>query len=296
MDRVPPKFVTLTPADAAYPELLKKIHDPPKRLHVRGCLGESASWVAIVGTRKASAYGLAVARQMAMDLARRGVGIVSGMALGIDTAAHRGALDAGGRTVAVLGCGVDVVYPYRNKELAKEIAERGAIVSEFPPGAPPRPLSFVSRNRIIAGMCPVTLVVESAAKGGSLITAEFACDEGRTVCAIPGRVDQPGSAGCHQLIRDGATLVTCADDIASELGFAWPEAPSRPLRIRSAPKDLTADEQVIFALLAEGAALTQDAIASATAFSIERVSTALIALEIKGLGVRRLDSRYEIAI
>lgn len=296
MGRPQPKFVTITPTDAAFPPLLRAIHDPPKQLHVLGDLGEVTGWVAIVGTRKASAYGLAVARQISMELARRGVGIVSGMALGIDTAAHRGALDAGGRTVAVLGCGVDVVYPWQNKDLAKEIAAKGAIVSELPPRSPPRQMHFVGRNRIIAGMCPVTVVIESPAKGGSLITAEFACDEGRTVCAVPGRIDQPTSEGCHQLIRDGATLVASVADVVSELGFAWTRSPrGRPHR-RPAPPNLTPEEQAIYTLLSEGAALTQDAIETQSTLPTTQVAAALVTLELKGCLVRRLDSHYEMAI
>jgi DNA processing protein len=215
--------------DPEYPALLRRTFDPPPVLYVRGALGggEDAA-VAVVGARKATPAGLALARAMARDLASWGATVVSGMARGIDTAAHEGALDAAGRTVAVLGCGIDVVYPKENARLAARIAERGAVVSEFPIGAPPRPEHFPRRNRVIAGWCRATVVVEAAERSGALNTARLAAEEGRDVLAVPGHPAQPLAAGTNQLIRDGAGLVRNAADVAAEVGIEAPAGVSAP--------------------------------------------------------------------
>jgi DNA processing protein len=181
--------------------------------------------VAVVGSRAASVQGRTLARALGRDLAAAGATIVSGLARGIDTAAHRGALDAGGRTVAVLGSGLDNVYPPENAELADTIAERGAIVSEFPLGAVPYPAHFPRRNRVIAGWSRAVVVVEAAEKSGALVTARAALEEGREVFAVPGHPSQPGAAGCNQLIKDGAALVRGAADVAREIDLSLPVAP-----------------------------------------------------------------------
>lgn len=205
-----------------YPRALRDVAGMPPALHVRGALrAEDALAVALVGARRATPYGVEMAERLAGDLARRGVTIVSGLARGIDTAAHRGALRAGGRTIAVLGCGVDVAYPPENARLMGEIAERGAVVSEFPPGAPPLPPHFPRRNRVIAGLALGVVVVEAAARSGSSITAGWAADLGREVMAVPGRVTSELSRGCHALIKDGATLVESWEDVARQLPSPW---------------------------------------------------------------------------
>jgi len=219
--------------DADYPRHLREVYDPPPVLYVRGGLraDEGPASVAIVGSRAATPQGRALARRMACDLAAAGATVVSGLARGIDAAAHRGALDASGRTVAVLGSGLDRVYPPENAALAAAIAERGAVVSEFPLGTIPYPGHFPRRNRIIAGWSKAVVVVEAAQKSGALVTARVALEEGRDVLAVPGHPSQPASAGCNQLIRDGAPLVRDAVDVAREIGLALEVAPD------SAPGD-----------------------------------------------------------
>ncbi|WP_126457053.1 DNA-processing protein DprA [Sulfuriflexus mobilis] len=202
-----------------YPPLLRTLSDPPTLLFVAGdpaCLSQPQ--LAIVGSRNPTAGGTDHARAFAADLAQAGLVITSGLALGIDAAAHQGALAAGGQTVAVTGNGLDSIYPARNKALAGEIAQHGAIVSEFPPGTPPLAANFPRRNRIISGLSVGTLVIEAALRSGSLITARLATEQGREVFALPGSVHNPMAKGCHRLIRDGATLVETSADIMAELG------------------------------------------------------------------------------
>jgi DNA processing protein len=213
--------------DADYPGFLRQTFDPPPVLFVRGRLqaDEGPASVAIVGSRAATPQGRALARAMARELAAAGATIVSGLARGIDTAAHRGAVDAAGRTVAVLGSGLDRPYPPENEALAVAIAEGGAVVSEFPLGTVPHPGHFPRRNRIIAGWSCAVVVVEAAEKSGALGTARAALDEGREVLAVPGHPSHPTSVGCNQLIRDGAALVRDAADVAQEVGLALAVAP-----------------------------------------------------------------------
>jgi DNA processing protein len=208
-------------ADPRYPVLLRRVADPPPVLYTRGVLApdDDAPVVAIVGSRAATAAGRALARGMGRDLASWGATVVSGLARGIDTAAHEGALDGAGRTIAVLGCGLDRTYPAENEQLAGRIAGKGAVVSEFPLGTPPLPDHFPRRNRVIAGWSQVVVVVEAAIRSGALNTARCAADEGRDVLAVPGHPTMPQSAGTNQLIRDGAGLVRSALDVAQELGL-----------------------------------------------------------------------------
>lgn len=205
-----------------YPEFLRRIYDPPPVLWLRGRLapGEGERSVALVGSRAASPQGQALARAMARELAGAGATIVSGLARGIDSAAHRGALDAAGRTVAVLGSALDCLYPRENADLAAAISERGAVVSELAFGTEARPGTFPRRNRILAGWGLGVVVVEAAQRSGALITARCALDEGREVLAVPGHPGHAGSGGTNQLIRDGAALVRDAADVAAELGLA----------------------------------------------------------------------------
>lgn len=212
---------TLRPGDADYPPLLRAVARPPA-LWVRGeIVAGDALAIAIVGSRRATDYGLQQAEELAADLAARGVTIVSGLARGIDTAAHRGALSGGGRTIAVLGSGVDRIYPPENVRLAREIEQRGAIVSHFPPGMPPLPGHFPARNGVIAGLSLGVVVVEAAEKSGALITASLAGELGREVYAIPGRVNSTQSRGANGLLQDGAKLVQVWTDVVQELPETW---------------------------------------------------------------------------
>jgi DNA processing protein len=211
----------LVPGEPGYPTMLETLGSPPS-LWVRGTvLPEDDLAIAIVGARRATTYGTDVAARLAEDLASRGVTIVSGLARGIDTAAHRGALAVGGRTLAVLGCGVDVVYPPENRGLVAEVEARGALLSPFPPGTPPLRHHFPIRNGVIAALALGVVVVEAAERSGSLITAGLAGDLGREVFAVPGRVTSETSRGCHALLRDGATLIRNWADVVSELPEQW---------------------------------------------------------------------------
>jgi DNA processing protein len=276
-----------------YPALLATIHDPPGLLFVRGeLLACDALAVAIVGSRHATAYGRRMAWQLAGGLARAGFTIVSGLARGIDAAAHRGALDAGGRTIAVLGSGVLAVYPPEHEPLAAEVAARGAVVSETPPLATPARGAFPQRNRIVSGLTLGTIVVEAADRSGALITARLAGEQGREVFAVPGPADGRMSRGCHRLIRDGATLVETADDVLDELGPLFQPtttATGRPVR---APAELRLDDverQVLEAVDAgaDGGATPIDDVVAATGLAASQVLAAIGVLEMRRI-VRRL--------
>jgi DNA processing protein len=234
---LPPRLLTqavslgvsvITHSDAAYPANLLPFADAPPLLFVRGALLPDDTFsIAIVGSRRALLYGRNQAAQFARAFAERRLVVVSGGAAGVDTAAHRGALDAGGRTLAVLGCGVDISYPAENRSLFAQIVERGgAVLSEFPLGTTPEPWRFPARNRIIAGMTRATVVIESPSDSGALITARQALDYGREVWAVPGPVDSGRSRGCHQLIQDGAGLADTPNDVLAALGL--PTEPGRP--------------------------------------------------------------------
>ena len=204
-----------------YPTNLRKIPHPPPVLYVRGRLVEQDELaVAIVGTRQVSAYGREVARELGSELARHGVTVVSGLALGVDTIAHQAAVEAGGRTVAVLGSGVDQIYPARNRRLALQIIEQGALVSEYPLGTKPEASNFPPRNRIISGLSLAVIVVEAGKRSGALITASFAAEQARDVFAVPGSILSPGSDGCNRLIQDGAYPVTSVSDLLENLQLA----------------------------------------------------------------------------
>src|SRR5476651_1670863 len=213
------KVTFVTTPDAAYPKLLREINDPPIGLYRKGGYDFSQPSIAIVGSRRTTLYGQSVAKKLGAELARLGFCVVSGLARGIDSAAHEGALSVGGKTAAVLGTGIDLIYPAENLSLYRQIEESGAIVSEFPFGRRADKQSFAMRNRIVSGICEAIVVVESDVSGGAMITARFAGEQGRQLFAVPGRIDQSTSAGCHQLIRDGATLLTGVEDILSELNY-----------------------------------------------------------------------------
>lgn len=210
----------ITFSDPNYPALLRQIHDPPPILYVYGKLHPDSLNIAIVGSRNATSYGRTVTEHLSGNLARRGFTVVSGMARGIDTAAHKGALSAGGETIAVMGCGLDTIYPAENKSLYYRIAESGAVISEFPFLTPPDSHNFPIRNRIISGLTLGTVIVEATQKSGSLITARLAAEQGREVFAVPGSVTSFKSMGTHRLIKQGAKLVEHVDDIVEELNIA----------------------------------------------------------------------------
>jgi DNA processing protein len=210
----------ITREHPAYPAALAPIPAPPPLLYVKGQLSHADAWsVAVVGTRSPTTYGKEVTRRIVGELAAAGITIVSGLAIGIDTIAHTAALEAGGRTIAVLACGVDLIYPERNVALADRILASGALVSEFPLGTRPTPQLFPVRNRLISGLTLGTLVVEAGEKSGALITVDYALEQGRDVFAVPGQIFSPKSAGTNRLIRDGAGLVTCAQDILAALNL-----------------------------------------------------------------------------
>src|SRR5207342_3637527 len=218
--------------DPEFPRLLSAIHDPPPRLYARGAadvalLDEPA--VAIVGARACSAYGRSVTRSLARELAAAGLVVVSGMARGIDGEAHRGALEGGGSTIAVLGCGIDRDYPAAHAELARRICDEGLVVSEYEPGVEPAPWRFPARNRIIAGLCQATVVVEARERSGALITADLALEEGREVFAVPGEITSALSAGTNALLRVGATAVTSSADVLELFTLATSPRPPMPM-------------------------------------------------------------------
>ncbi len=300
----------ICPDDEPYPLLLKDISDPPNVLYVKGTLeARDLHALAVVGSRRCSFYGREQAERFGALLAGAGLTVVSGGARGIDSAAHRGAMSHGqGRTIAVLGCGVDVVYPPENKGLFAEIATRGAIVSEFPLGTPPLAENFPKRNRVVSGMTRGVLVVEADVRSGALITARLAGeDQGRPVLAVPGRVDNAMSAGPHGLIRDGATLVTCLDDIleslhplpdaaGSRLAFAPAQADSdnAPTLFPSPPPPavalvIDANQQKILSSM-DAQAMSVDQIIDRTALNASAVLKDLTLMSLKGL-VKRVDGQ-----
>lgn len=261
-----------------YPANLKYIYDPPPVLYSIGDLLEADKQaVAIVGSRKATEYGLRTAERMAGELVNCGVTIVSGMALGIDAAAHRGALRAKGRTIAVLGCGVTQVYPKSNLNVYKEIIKSGAVVSEYPLGIIAHPGNFPARNRIISGLSLGTVVVEAGLKSGSLITADFALEQGREVFAVPGDINSPNSAGTNSLIKNGAKLVSQVEDILEELNFSIDCMPYKQIQ-----HELNETEAIITASL-ENEGRTLDGISAVTGLPVSEVLSKTVILELKGI-------------
>jgi len=275
--------------DPRYPVNLKNIFDPPFLLYVRGTLEkEDSDALAIVGTRRATVYGKLTARRLARDLAREGVTVVSGMARGIDTEAHRGALEAGGRTMAVLGCGIDIVYPPENRGLMEEIIKKGAVISEFSLGEEPEAPHFPQRNRIISGLSKGVLVVEAPLKSGALITANFALDQGRDVFAVPGHINNPNSHGTNGLIKEGAKLVESMEDVLEELNFSE-LAQLKKERIKNKNLSLFPEEKKIFNLLKEEPSHI-DLLVELSKFPASKVGELLMRLQIKSL-VRELPGK-----
>jgi DNA processing protein len=273
-----------------YPALLAELHDPPPRLYLRGGPPEllARPSVAVVGARSCSSYGAQVARDLARELGAAGVVVVSGLARGVDGEAHRGALAGGGLTVAVLGCGIDRDYPRAHSELARRIADSGAIVSEYPPGTEPSPWRFPARNRIVAGLARATVVVEARERSGALITADFALELGREVFAVPGEITSALSAGTNDLIRQGATPLLSADDVLDALGLERPPPPPR------APDSLSAGARAALGRLSESTA-SLDELARASGLGSSAVAVALTELELAGL-VTVADGVYRSTI
>ncbi len=284
----------ITPVDGEYPEALKTIYDPPLCLYVRGTLEKrDAQALAVVGTRRATAYGSAQADRLAFQAAKAGFTIVSGLARGIDTVAHRAALKAGGRTLAVLGGALDKLYPPENRELAEEIAGGGALISEFPLGREPDRTTFPYRNRIVSGLSKGVLVVEAGVDSGAMNTAEQALEQGRAVMAVPGRVDMEGARGPHRLIQNGARLVEELQDILREFEFLFPPAEqARLARQQDARQRLTlapAEEAVVRALWTEPE-VDFDVLIRKTGLAPAQLMTLAMQLEMKRV-IRRLPGR-----
>ncbi len=276
--------------DSDYPRSLIEIPDPPGILYVRGrLLSQDAVAMAIVGARHATHYGLAQAERLAGSLARAGMTIVSGLARGIDGAAHRGALSAGGRTIAVLGSGLLNIYPAEHAELAEEVVAHGALVSEVPPRSPPLSGAFPQRNRIISGLSLGVLVVEASTQSGALISARHAMEQGREVFAVPGPVDSRMSRGCHRLLRDGAKLVETADDVLEELGplVAPAQSPSGEELRHPAELLLNELEQRVLATIS-GQPTTIDAAVAASGLPTSQVLATISALEMRRL-IKRIS-------
>jgi DNA processing protein len=281
LDQIKALDVTLmTLADSHYPENLRNLYDPPLVLYVKGKLAEKdKKALSLIGSRSATYYGREMARKMGFQLAYAGFTVVSGLARGIDTASHEGALAAKGRTIAVLGCGIDQVYPPENKLLAEKISETGAVISEFPIGTKPDRQTFPIRNRIVSGLGMGLVVIEAAKNSGALITARMALDQGRHVFAMPGRVDTPHSRGCHALIKQGAKLVESAEDVCSEFEFFLPVLPSE---VSHKASDLSPEEQKIYEIL-DHEPKSIDEIIENCGLPVATVSSTLLRLEVKKL-------------
>jgi DNA processing protein len=285
--------------DADFPRWLLNIPDPPILLYVKGRTEVlSKAGVSVVGSRAASSYGLKMAEELAGQLARRGLTVISGLAMGIDAAAHRGALAAGGQTIGVLGCGLDVIYPEQNRKLFELIPENGAIVSEYPLGTGPDGFRFPARNRIISGLGLGVVVVEATQRSGSLITAELALDQGRDVFAVPGRADSVKSTGTHRLLQAGAKLVLDVNDITSELllgekAAGKPPAPDSNKIAEAVRAELSVEEKKIIGLL-EVYPKTVDDVIVGSNLSVERVNELLLTLELKGLCEVLPGRQYQI--
>ena len=278
-------------SDDEYPELLRQIYDPPIVLYVKGSLlPKDKNAVAMVGSRQTTHYGLEVARKLSYQLGYLGVTVVSGGARGIDTAAHQGALSANGRTVCVLGTGINIVFPPENAELFERIAASGAVVTQFPFNRTADKQTFPIRNRIVAGMSLGTVVVEANLTSGALITARFANDQGRQVFAVPGRIDSPRSKGCHDLIKNGAKLCEGAEDILSEFEYLFPPTNRSSDSAAVAALTLSENEQAIYDALKDSDELAIDEIIRASGLPASVVSVVLLSLEMKKL-VRQLPGK-----
>jgi DNA processing protein len=281
----------LTLDDPDYPALLRELPDSPPVLYVKGTLLDADRWaVALVGTRRATVYGREMTARLVAPLVHAGITIVSGLALGIDAAAHKAALDAGGRTIAVLACGIDIVYPPEHRKLAAAVADNGALVTEFPPGTPPEGKNFPVRNRVISGLSLGVVVVEAPESSGALLTADCAAEQGRDVFAVPGKVTSPASLGANRLIQAGAKLVIGAEDVMDELNLTRTAVETSVLVETIAPSDPT--EAALAGHLSDEP-LHIDDLCRLTGLPIMQVSSALALMELKGM-VRRAEGMHYI--
>jgi len=275
--------------DSEYPDILKNIHNPPQVLHVKGSLNLCEhSAIAIVGARRATGYGTDMARQLARELAFMGITVISGMARGVDTYAHRGAIEAGGTTIAVMGCGIDIAYPPENLQLIDKVCQNGAVISEYGMGIKPFALNFPARNRIISGLSKGVIVIEAGEKSGSLITADLALEQGREVFAVPGNADSNSSKGTNTLIKQGAKLVTCVEDVLEEFEEL------KNVRSKSNQKEelkgLNDDERKVIENMYKGS-VHIDVISRATGYTVQKINTTLMMLELKGV-VKQLPGHF----
>jgi DNA processing protein len=282
----------VVPGDPDWPARLDELPDAPLVLYLRGSLTPADERaVAIVGTRRASNYGREVTRRLAADLAAAGVTVISGLARGIDAVAHQASLAAGGRTIAVLGCGTDIIYPSEHRQLVGEITAAGALLSEYPPGTPPDAPNFPARNRLIAGLALGVVVAEAPARSGALLTADFALEQGRDVFAVPGSILTGGYDGCHKLIQDGAMLVTSAADILTELDLVRREAQAAARRLPLG--DNPAEQALIDLLSSEPVHI--DELGRASGLAVSTLNATLTMMELKGLVRQAAPMNYVLA-
>ncbi|UCF57023.1 MAG: DNA-processing protein DprA [Deltaproteobacteria bacterium] len=276
--------------DPSYPIALKEIHDPPMLLYVKGRdIPQNVTFISVVGSRNPTPYGVKSAEKIGQGLGRRGLGVVSGMARGIDSAAHWGCLAGRGFTIAVLGTGIDIIYPASNKKLANKIIEKGAVITEFPLGTPPEPKNFPIRNRIISGLCRGVVIVEATKKSGSLITASLALEQGREVFAVPGSIHSFKSTGCHFLIKQGARLIENSDDVLDELGLNYDYAPKTDtLRERPLPP-MDESEKAIYDMIGDYP-LHIDQITRQGNLAPGKAASILMRMELKGI-IRQLPGK-----
>ena len=274
----------------SYPIVLKEIHDPPVLLYAKGKdIPQNGTFISVVGSRNPTPYGVKSAEKIGQGLGRRGLGVVSGMARGIDSAAHWGCLAGLGFTIAVLGTGIDIIYPLSNKKLANKIIEKGAVITEFPLGTPPEPKNFPIRNRIISGLCKGVVVVEATEKSGSLITASLALEQGREVFAVPGSIHSFKSKGCHFLIKQGARLIENADDVLDELGLNYDYAPKTDTFREGPLPPMEESEKAIYDMIGDYP-LHIDQITRQGNLAPGKAASILMRMELKGI-IRQLPGK-----
>ncbi len=279
---------------ADFPKILKEIYDTPIGIYCLGDLCNQIPKVAIVGSRNATAYGMVVARKLAFDLAEHGICVVSGLARGIDASAHDGALAAGGKTIAVLGNGIDVIYPPENSLLYHKIITLGGIISEFTLGRRADKQTFPYRNRLISGLCDALIIVESDLYGGSMITAHHALDQGRHVFVVPGRIDQRSSAGCLELIRKGASVIRSVDDLFEEIPYLNLKTTQTSIKLQDKPKQSCPIGNAIYDTLTNNQPLDLGTLSNILNIPIQTVSSAVQLLEIHGCVERLYDGKFKI--
>ena len=277
-------------SDYAYLRDLPHMPDPPKKLFIRGKLpAKRVKTVAIVGTRKPSAYGREIATKIASECAKNGIVVVSGLALGIDSIAHRAAIDSGGKTIAVLANGVDKIYPRSHEDLGQKILQtNGAILSEYPNNTPARPWQFLARNRIVSGLADAVVIIEAASRSGTLSTANHALDQGKEIFAVPGNITSPLSAGCNQLIKNGANPLTSVEDL---LDFLIPDRFEKQTQLF---KGDTREENVILEFLSKNGTTSSDTIIKQTKLSASEFNQAITMLELKGLALNNGGEKWSL--